>query len=69
MELQKGHEDLRKKEPSVHSSYGFPGTATLDLWLDQTYTIMVWNDSYLFIALATWTSSDLQWWMHASQSK
>jgi len=31
MELEKGPEDLYRKEPSGHSSYGFPKTATLGL--------------------------------------
>jgi len=31
MELQKGHEELYRKESSGNSSYGFPGTATLGL--------------------------------------
>jgi len=31
MELQRGHEDLYRKEPSEHSSYGFPRIATLSL--------------------------------------
>jgi len=33
MELQKGHEDLCRKEPSGHSFYGFPGTASAFLGL------------------------------------
>ena len=31
MELQKGHEDLCRKEATGHSSYGFPKTAILNL--------------------------------------
>ena len=36
MELQRGHEDLYRKEPSGNSSYDLPRTATLSLGLDQT---------------------------------
>jgi len=39
MELKKGHEELYRKEPSRHSSHDFPRTATLGLWLDQTWML------------------------------
>jgi len=43
MELQRGHEDLYRKEPSENSSYDLPRTATLSFWLDQTQMLFCSN--------------------------
>ena len=61
MELQRGHEDLYRKEPSENSSYDLPRTATLSLWLDQTQMLfcgnrLLYSLSVLFRQISSW------WW-------
>jgi len=52
MELQKDYEDLYRKEPSWHSSYNLPRTATLGIELDQNQTRMLFCGNHFYGASA-----------------